>query len=335
MKKRLLLLSIIICLPLLVSLDPIIYDSTYYANYKSPEGIQFISYTDEWNEKKLQKLYEELIQNKHGEEIKFLQEVKVVGEGLGDYPSEDYDTKGQYHALTNTITLYHGDKYTEPEMYRETLAHEYGHHFTYYYFPSHHFPFSKWSKLRGLDVASIRWDAFVNYSTNQYGSYPQEIIADDYVLLYGSTRKVEVKDVLTNEAFYTMIQHDNQQLTNVLELSKLHSYFEEKTGLTIDKRRLLATPTLKGINNNTLSFSVINRANVAFRLNVKMYNDDKLLTEETITAITTNDSDGEVTFTLRDLDFADTIEGSISVLDLNTSIGFEVTLGPLYVNSKK
>ena len=332
MKKLLLLLYIIICLPVLASLDPIIYDSTYYANYKSPEGIQFISYTDEWNEKKLQKLYEELIQNKHGEEIKFLQEVKVMGEGLGDYPSDDYDTKGQYHALTNTITLYHGDKYTEPAMYRETLAHEYGHHFTYYYFPSHHFPFSKWSKLRGLDVASIRWDAFFNYSTNQYVSYPQEIIADDYLLLYGSTRMVEVKDVLSNEAFYTMIKHDNQQLANVLELSKLHSYFEEKTGLSIDKSRLLTTPTLKGIENNKLSFSVIDRPNVAYRLNITMYKSGNVVTEERIIAVTTEDSKGEVSFTLRELEYTDYIEGSISILDLNTSIGFETMIEPIHVN---
>ncbi len=324
MKRKIyLFFTIILALPLLVSLDPLITNSNYYAHYRSPEGIQFLSYSSQWDKDKLQELYEELLKNKHGEEIKLLQEVKVVGEGLGEYPHDDYYTKGIYHALTSSITLFHGNKYTEPHLYRETLSHEYGHHFTYYYFPEQHFPFSKWSQLRGLDHDTVRWDAFWNYSIGAYSLFPQEIIADDYLLLYGATSKVDVKDVLSHEAFYTMTMHDNQQLPNVLENSEVQSYFEKKTGFQIDKHRLLNTPILEEKNHNTLTFKVLDRSNVAYRLNVKLYKDNSLIADERLIAITPEDFDGEIQFALSDLYKTDYIEANFSILDLNTSIGFE------------
>lgn len=327
MKRQLLLIfSTILALPLLVSLDPLITNSNYFAHYRSPEGIQFLSYSSEWDEDKLQGLYDELIKNQHGEELKLLQEVKVVGDGLGEYPHADYYTKAVYHALTSSITLFHGNKYTEPHMYRETLAHEYGHHFTYHYFPAHHFPFSKWSQLRGLDQDTVRWDAFWNYSTDAYSQFPQEIIADDYLLLYGAVSKVEVKDVLSHEAFYTMTMHDNQEIPNVLENKQVQSYFEEKTGLMIDKNKLIKTPTLADYNHNTLTFTVLDLSDVAYRLNIKLYKDNTIISEERLIAITTDDSNGEILFTIQDLDNSDTIEATFSVIDLNTSIGFETEL---------
>ncbi|QOR64770.1 hypothetical protein IM538_12975 [Cytobacillus suaedae] len=327
-----LILSIILVLPLLVSFDPVTTNSNYYAKYRSPEGIQFLSYSSEWDEDKLQGLYEELIQNKHGEEIMFLQEVKVVGEGLGEYPHADYYAKAVYQSLTSSITLFHGNKYTEPHLYRETLAHEYGHHFAYHHFPGHHFPFSKWSQLRGLELNTVRWDAFWNYSLDAYSLFPQEIIADDYLLLYGATSKVDLKDVLSHEAFYTMTMHDNQQIPNVFESTELHSYFEDKTGFQIDKNRLLNTPILEEKNHNTLTFKVVDRSDVAYRLNVKLYKENSLIADERLIAITPEDSDGKIQFTLAGLNRADFIEANFSILDLNTSIGFETDTFMLKLN---
>jgi hypothetical protein len=324
LKKQLyFILSIILALPFLVSLDPPITNTNYYSNYRSPEGIQFLSYSSQWDEEKLQGLYEELIINQHGEEIELLQEVKVVDGGLGEYPHADYYTKAVYHAITSSITLFHGEKYTEPQMYRETLSHEYGHHFTYHHFPTHHFPFSKWSEIRGITLNNVRWDAFWNYSTDAYVLFPEEIIADDYLLLYGATSPVDVKDVLSHEAFYTMTKHDNQQLLNVLENEQVQSYFEEKTGLVFDKSRLLETPTFEERNHNTLTFKVIDRSDVAYRLNVKVYRDNTLIADDRLISITTEDSEGKIHYTLVDLHDADHIEANFSIVDLNTSIGLE------------
>jgi hypothetical protein len=328
MRKVQMIICMVMILPILLSLDPIAYDSNYYAKYRSPEGVLFLSYTKEWDEKKLQGLYHELLKNKHGRELSLLQEVRV----RGGY--SDYNIKGRYYPLTNTITLYYGDSYTEPSYLRETLSHEYGHHVAYYYLQSHHFPFSKWADLRGLKNEPVRWDAFWRYSSDHHKWFPQEIIADDYVLLYGSTEKVDLKDVFSNEAFYFRTQHENQDIPNVLENKELHQYLEKVSGLKVDRERLLKTPTLKNVQNNALSFSVTNKANVAYRLNVSFYEQQEdSYSEESyyeMTAITSEYEGNEITFSLEDSindvsssPFNGYIKANMDVLDLNTSIGFQ------------
>ncbi|MFC3883596.1 hypothetical protein ACFOU2_08770 [Bacillus songklensis] len=328
MKKIRVVICILIVLPILLSLDSIAYDSNYYAKYRSPEGILFLSYTKEWDEQKLKELYGELIKNKHGQEISLLQEVRV----RGGY--SDYDIRGRYQALTNTITLYHGDSYTEPSSFRETLSHEYGHHFAYYYFKSHHFPFSKWANLRGLRNEPVRWDAFWNYSGDHHKWFPEEIIADDYVLLYGPTEKVDLKDVYSNEAFYLRTEHENQDIPNVLENKELHQYLEKVSGLKIDKDRLLKTPIVKKVRDDTLSFSVTPKTDVAYRLNLSFYEQQEDSYSEEgyyeMTVITSDHEGNEIVFPLEDsinevasVPFNGYIKASVDVLDLNTSIGFQ------------
>ncbi len=46
--------------------------------------IAFISYSDKWDEDKLKALSEELLKNKHGEEIEYLAKVKVMAESSSD-----------------------------------------------------------------------------------------------------------------------------------------------------------------------------------------------------------------------------------------------------------
>ena len=312
---------LLLSLPILVSFTS---GSTVgaYSSFLSPEGIQFVSYSHEWDEHKLIDLYKELKQNKYGEEINMLQEIRVVA---GNHSSGD--TKGSYHPISKTIVLYQGDKYREPDDYRETLSHEYGHHFAYYYFPSHHLPFSKWRKLRGINIAQLRWDAFWNYEEKNHSFYPQEIIADDYVLLYGATNYVNPKDVYSNEAFYLRTQHENQQLPNVLENKELLAYLEEKSGVAIDKERLIQTPFFTNIEDDKISFSVSEKTNIAYRLNIELFSPSSELQTVELYKITDND-DNEIEFSLDDVglgrfsDFESAII-SIDVVDLTTSIGFE------------
>lgn len=309
-------------LPILLSLDP--YDTNYVAKYTSPEGISFLSYSKEWDHVKLQELYQVLLKNKHGEELQLLEEVQVRSGSLKNSPA----TNGQYHPLTHSITLFHGDINVEPSDYTETLSHEYGHLVSYHYLKSFHFPFSKWAALRGLDNEPIRWDAFWNYSTKDHDWYPEEIMADDYVLLYGPTRKVDLKDVYSNEAFYLRTEHRNQKLQNVLGNTELHKYLEEKTGLEIDKNRLISTPTLTHAQNNLLKFSVEKRADIAYRLNVTVYQNGIVENYYEIIKISSNDN-GELSYSLEDIfkDYPDKLNGhmkvNMDVLDLKTSLGFQ------------
>lgn len=307
MRKQVIFFLLLLCsLPILISLSPVIYNSSYFAKYESPEGIIFLSYSKNWDEQQLEDLYKELIKNKHGEEINLLQEVRVMA---GPSPSNSMII-GVYHPFISSITLYKGNEHTSAQEYRDTLSHEYGHHFAYNYFPSHHFPFSKWAKLRGLRHLPIHWNSFFNYSVSSHEWYPQEIFADDYVLLYGPTDEVALDDVYTNEAFYMRTEHENQKLENILGNEDLQQFIEQETGIKIDKNRKLRTPKLTDFTDESLTFSVEQKKDVAYRLNLGDYEYYKI----------SEDQSGSITFS--NINLPENAVVSLDVLDLNTSIGF-------------
>jgi hypothetical protein len=326
---------LILIFPIVTSFDSNGLDRQSFASYQSPEGIQFLSYSEEWDQSRLIDLYQELIKNKHGKEIELLQNVKVIGGSLSSSL-----TKGSYHALTSTITLYQGDKYTEPTSYRETLSHEYGHHFAYHYFPSHHLPFSKWLSVRGLNVSEVRWDAFWNYNENNHDSYPQEIFADDYVLLYGATNEADRNEVYSNEAFYLRTEHENQELPNVLENRELRLFLEEESGIKIDEDRLLQSPELLEWSNSKLSYNISAKSNVAYRLKLELHDlvDSKDASESLeLYEITTDKSNERLEFSLAHIDQdllsnSNYLTANIDVIDLSTSIGFQTEEITLKIN---
>ncbi|TXC93085.1 hypothetical protein FS935_02515 [Metabacillus litoralis] len=314
---------LVISFPFLASFETNPYNPKLHAIYQSPEGILFKSFSTEWNQEKLIDLYHELVKNKHGNELKQLRAVEVIGTTL-----DDSFSKGSYDYLNKTIKLYQGDQYQEPSQYQETLSHEYGHHFAYHYFPSHHLPLSKWQKIRNLNLLDLRWDAFWNYQDKYHAIYPQEVFADDYVLLYGATKEVDPKDVETNEAFYLRTEHENQQISNVLENSSLHSLLEEETGIEIDQSRLLHMPTFSNYKDAELSFTIKPKINIAYRLNLTL-NDSKGNTFNYESyQIHRDESEDELIFHLEDLlkenlSNYEWLSASIDVIDLDTSIGFE------------
>ncbi|MEH7382147.1 hypothetical protein V7138_16930 [Bacillus sp. JJ1533] len=309
MKKKVIVFLLLFCsLPILLSLDPKSYNPSYYAKYVSPEGTSFLSYSQNWDELQLEELYKELTKNKHGEEFNLLQEVRVMD---GPSPSNSMIT-GIYHPLISSITLYNGNEHSDAREYRDTLSHEYGHHFAYYYFPSHHFPFSKWAKLRGLNYMPVLWNSFLHYSVSAHEWYPQEIFADDYVLLYGAADEADFDDVYTNEAFYMRTEHENQKLENILGNDNLQQFIEQKTGIKIDEDRKLKTPELSTVSDNSLTFTVEKKKDVAYRLNLADYELYEI----------TKDQSGTITFS--DLDMPENAVVSLDVLDLSTSIGFRL-----------
>jgi hypothetical protein len=317
-KYMILLLS----LPILLSLDPLTYDSDYEAIYKSPEGILFLSYTNAWDEENLKQLYQELIKNKHGDEMQLLQEVRIRGGTL-----DSSSTKGSFHSMTNTITLYQGDKYTDVSSYSDTLSHEYGHHFAYHYLKSHHFPFSEWSKIRGLEKNPVKWDAFWNYADEDHKWYPQEIIAEDYVLLYGSRKKGNVQDLASsNEAFYLRTQHENENIPNVLENKEIFAYLEEASGLKVDENRFLKTPELIEASNQEVVFEITERKDVAYKVYFTLYEaGSKKDTKEVlkISSAGTNELKIPLQDFLNHEGSLQTVKVTIDVFDLHTLNGFK------------
>lgn len=235
MKKTFLSLCFLVLIPFLVSMDKSHSNEHLYAVFESEEGITFLSYAQNWNENKLKELHEELLKNPHGKEIYNLSRISV-------YPNKNKDINGLYYMDTKEIRLYDGKENENALDFRYTLSHEYGHHIQNTYFPE----ISKqlhttWSKLRGIDDMPI----VKGNSGDEKGEhkwYASEIFAEDYVMLYSATQKIEAKNLEDRDDVYYMSQeHENDEISNVMENQKLQKWLEKKTGFLIDKKRMIST----------------------------------------------------------------------------------------------
>ncbi len=185
--------------------------------------IKFISYSKQWDENKLKLLCEELLKNKHGSEIDYLDSVFVYGQkddaALGIHNGADRNIEVPVvlfdvfpnnftYKLANAvsvITLYNADNYTTVEQMAITLSHEYGHHFTLYYFnlkgDAAAIEQDPYFNLRYVDDIGIRYHDEDRDDWNEYLNnhmwYLIEIAAEDYVYLMGSPntrRQIEYLD---------------------------------------------------------------------------------------------------------------------------------------------
>ncbi|KGG79955.1 hypothetical protein Y919_08900 [Caloranaerobacter azorensis H53214] len=168
------------------------------AMIRTNEGIEIKSYTDTWNKQKLQLLYEELLKNRHGEELIYLKEINIYPsmpetlQEMGHYQGYwSWNNKGDRWYDKGIISLYNGDMITTVEEYSRILSHEYGHHFTMYYL---------WVKEGKTFKADGNWKNSGYYKVRKFKEYPlvvsdyknghywavHEIAAEDYVQLYGS-----------------------------------------------------------------------------------------------------------------------------------------------------
>lgn len=183
-------------------------DPDIKAQFVSPEGICFISKSDQWDESKLKLLYEELLQNRHGEELQTLMQVTVLPEEGTDYLGYQSDEMFQYSFSPqfsifpekslcsffldgSSIVLTDGDRKSTVESQASTLSHEYGHHYTKSYLLlsyGHAADLNRpYAKTRGLnsDNTYIYLYDSETYTANHYKTLV-EIAAEDYLVLMGS-----------------------------------------------------------------------------------------------------------------------------------------------------
>ncbi|NOU95305.1 hypothetical protein GC093_19040 [Paenibacillus sp. LMG 31456] len=197
------------------------------AVFVSPEGIRFSSYSQHWNAEKLQGLYEMLLKCAHGEELAELKEVILNPKSS---TGKSGFRVGNYNVKTQTIQLYEVDS---SEVNR-TLIHEYGHHFTFYwlqkkegYYPNLLTELSGWSKIRQLEGYPIRW--FGSKLPYNHKWDPVEIMAEDYVLLFGVAGIAlpdQAKDVVN------LLRHENEYIPSPQSIPALRSFWEGIAGLT-------------------------------------------------------------------------------------------------------
>ena len=184
-------------------------ESEDVASFCSPEGIHFRSQSMAWDTQKLRELYNELLLNKHGEELHSLSQVIVHPEADAyaaasymdqnrDYtlrlrhPSLPEEDLFVFNRVSGIINLYDGDENDTVLSMASSLSHEYGHHFTFYHMlqDSHRFTVyleSQYAQLRNLDATKLRLAPLSSedYQENHHWFY-YEIAAEDYVVLLGS-----------------------------------------------------------------------------------------------------------------------------------------------------
>jgi hypothetical protein len=176
---------------------------TLVAQYKGEKsGVTFESYSSLWKDTdKFKQLEDELLKNKHGEELALLGKVIIIpnkpaGENvLGEYMASYKFTPTNVELLSNrTIYLFGGNEFTTVESMAYTLSHEYGHHFTFYQLINKEnkmpgtWKKSEYAKSRGIESStSLAHD-------ETFGEYiwaMPEIMAEDYVQLFGSDTAIK------------------------------------------------------------------------------------------------------------------------------------------------
>ena len=225
------------------------------AIYTAPDGFKVISYSRQWADaQKLKEVYNELLRNVHGEELKLLRRINIypgsdpqgmaaAGRWYGEWIMKD----GKPSLSGNRyIDLYNGDEFTTVPSVARTLAHEYGHHFTYYYFFKRENKL--WENWRNTGLAAIRglkYNARVSGSGSNHAWLIQEIAAEDYVQLFGSSsvkQSYDFKDIAErledgqrgvaySSDIYNYRPQENYELPLAANVKGLREYWVKAAGL--------------------------------------------------------------------------------------------------------
>ena len=261
--------------------------------YETPEGFTMISHSEAWDQDMLELLYFELLRNEHGEEINMLNEVIIYpyseeeGNMLASYtigttavsffiqfPALPPEFAVFFPREVGKITLYGGDTNTTIDSMANSLSHEYGHLYTFYYMLYTEDDENESEENDSLDATeyarlreALRFDLITNATPGstymeERHRYLFEIAAEDYVQLMGSPRTrqvvdfVDVQQILngaqqpsrTNDARNAFPQ-ENMMIPLAIDVTGLAEYFysfidakprvpvEEKKDITLQINR--------------------------------------------------------------------------------------------------
>lgn len=255
MKKIITLLLILLSVLPQVKAEEVLYDT-----YRADNGIIINSYTENWTGDKLSEVYDELLNNAHGEELNYLKEINLYG----DNPSGGVE-EGVYNGLYKNISifgkkkialtkecninLYNLKNKSNVKEFAKTLSHEYGHHFTLYYLiKGENKTFEDWKETNLYKYRQVEnYDEITNNYDNGHKWSIIEICAEDYVQLYGSSNAkdiVEFQDIYEryksntlnnsvsyNYGIYNINPQENNEIPLVIETEGLKEYWEYVSGI--------------------------------------------------------------------------------------------------------
>ncbi|MGX1982283.1 S-layer homology domain-containing protein [Thermolongibacillus altinsuensis] len=206
------------------------------ARYTGTSGVTFESYSIKWRTEQLKALEAELLKNKHGAELSLLDRVVI----FPDYPAGE-NVLGQYFVqyqvgtklslLPNRyIHLYGGNDFTTPAAMATTLSHEYGHHFTYYYLLNkEQLRPTDWLRSQYASARELfRYPSVHADGSGAYEWYMPEILAEDYVQLFGSPNALKGHMQM------------NVELPTPFELPALQAYWGKRLGSEYAEKKPLS-----------------------------------------------------------------------------------------------
>lgn len=218
--------------------------------YNAPNGLSIISMSEKWNSSRLKEIYDELLNNIHGNEMDYLNKIVLQPKGV----TEDEDqTAGEYEQERMSImaaiafnplidsryikvassgfgkiSLYHMDDIVEIKEIASTLSHEYGHHFAHQYlFSGDHEDReeSPYYRIRGLALypdAKSYEDPDEYYQMHAWDI--DEIAAEDYMQLLGSPTSKEIGEYMdVKEALYS----ENREWVGSTEMYHYNVFAQE------------------------------------------------------------------------------------------------------------
>jgi hypothetical protein len=217
------------------------------AIYESPTGLTVKSYSPAWStQSQLKELEEELLRNKHGEEMELLGQLVIfpdfpAGKSvLGQYFAEYEHSRKEVKLLSDrTIHLYGGNQFTNMDSIAPTLSHEYGHHFTFYHlFKGESLLPEKWLDSDYARVRNLSDYPEANTGDGPYEWMMSEILAEDYVQLFGSENALK-RHMQYNAELHTAFEDEDLQPYWVERLSSENYTEQEPLGLylTDEKKR--------------------------------------------------------------------------------------------------
>lgn len=225
--------------------------------YTNGDGLNIVSYSKRWStEKKLKEVYLELLNNFNGKELRYLANIYI-------YPDSPEGINGAYHddAIINKqgkyiygnnayIEIFNADEYYDISQMASTLAHEYGHHFTFYYITtSEHKYYNEWYDTEYARIRQLDKYKEVDYANTDESTYLHEwditeIVAEDYVQLFGSPLSKQstdfkdvserLKDNIENyvDDSYNLLPQENLNLPLASDVKGLYTYWLNISGYT-------------------------------------------------------------------------------------------------------
>lgn len=204
--------------------------------YLTPLGFTIVSYSSKWTGEKLVDIYDELLNNKHGNEMRYISKVVVhpgrselgtndsVVAGAHTTKTEDYTVffdlpgfvppslKYNLSSTLSVIELYNMDSFDTVDEAARTIAHEYGHHYTMHYFMRNDEAVKKSDYYNLRNFATYEQPIFyddpdVYFDNHQWSIY--EIAAEDYVQLLGSPNAKKTKRYMD---IYDVLMHSHDKV---------------------------------------------------------------------------------------------------------------------------